>query len=155
MVETGESRQNRSEEAGDLIRNRRHAIVAVISTAIVAASALRTMVTPVPLDGPWLIEPPRQLPQLRPLFIGLSIFFCGFVFWILFWFYKAARDKYERFLVAGFAIGFLLSTIERFVTPVAAANLQFVSTAATLVSLAAALTLFFKLPSKSKIPQPK
>jgi len=156
MANSGGLPQNKSEEQpGGLVRNRRHAIVAVISTAIVFVSAFRTVVAGAPHHGPWVIEPPRQWPQLRPLFIGLSIFFSAFVVWILFWLYRAARTKYERFLVAGFAIGFLLSTIERFVPEVAAANLRFVSMAAMLVSLAAALTLFFRLPSKSKIPQPK
>jgi hypothetical protein len=87
--------------------------------------------------------------------MGLTVFFWGFVLWILFWFYRAARDRYERFLVGGFAIGFLLSIVERFVSPLAATNLEFASIGALSVSFAAALTLFFKLPLTSKISDPQ
>jgi len=89
-----------------------------------------------------LIEPLPQWHQLRPLFIGLTIWVWAFMFWILFWFYKAARGKYERFMVAAFAVGFVLSTVEPFVSRQAAANLQFIGTGASLLSLAAALMLF-------------
>jgi len=75
------------------------------------------------------------------LFIGLTIWVWAFMLWILYWFYKAARGKYERFMVAAFAVGFALSTVEPFVSRRAAANLQFVGTGASLLSLAAALSL--------------
>ena len=125
----------------------------MILTAIIAASAFRTTLQPVRLTSPWLFEPSYGLPHLRLLFIGLSVFFWGFVLWILFWFYRAARGKYERFLVASFATGFVLSTIERFVPQQIAVNMQYVSTAAALVSLVSAMTILFTLQSKATMPE--
>ena len=81
------------EHTSGVIRNKRHAIVAVILTGIIAASALRTTLQRMRVTGPWLFEPISGVPHLRPLFIGLSVFFWGFVLWILFWFYRAARGK--------------------------------------------------------------
>jgi uncharacterized BrkB/YihY/UPF0761 family membrane protein len=141
------------EHTSGLIRNKRHAIIAVILTAIIAASALHTTLQPVWITSPWLLEPIDGLPYLRLLFIGLSVFFWGFVLWILFWFYKAARGKYERFLVASFATGFVLSTIERFMPLQIAVNMQCVSTAAALVSLVSAMTILFTMPSKATMPE--
>jgi uncharacterized BrkB/YihY/UPF0761 family membrane protein len=141
------------EHTSGLIRNKRHAIIAVILTAIIAASALRTTLQPVRITSPWLFEPIYGFPHLRLLFIGLSVFFWGFVLWILFWFYRAARGKYERFLVASFATGFVLSTIERFMPLQIAVNMQYVSTAAALVSLVSAMTILFTLPSKATMPE--
>src|SRR5512140_1980115 len=92
-----------------LIRNRRYAIIAAILTAIVAISGLRATVNPVPYRERWLFVPMGGLPHLRPLFIGLSVFYWVFGLWILFWFYRAARGKYERFLVGSFALAFVLS----------------------------------------------
>jgi hypothetical protein len=137
------------EHTSRLIRNKRHAIIAMILTAIVAASALRTTLQPMRLTSPWLFEPIYGLPHLRLLFIGLSVFFWVFVLWILFWFYKAARGKYEHFLLVSFAIGFVLSIVERFMSPLIAANMQYLSTAAALVSLVSAMTILFTLPSKT------
>src|SRR5512133_2391459 len=82
-----------------LIRNRRYAFVAAIWTGTVALSGLRTALTPTPYRERWLFTPMLGLPHLRPLFIALSVFYWLFVLWILFWFYQAARGKYERFLV--------------------------------------------------------
>jgi len=65
--------------------------------------------------------------------------------WILFWFYRAARGKYEKFLVAAFSVSFVLSTVEPFVLPQTAADLQFIGTGASFVALAAALTLFMRI----------
>lgn len=136
-----------------LIRNKRHAIIAVVFTAIIAASALRTTLQPMRLTSPWLFEPIYGLPHLRLLFIGLSVFFWLFVLWILFWFYRAARGKYERFLLASFATGFVLSTIERFMSLPITANMQYLSTAAALVSLVSAMTILFTLPSDTTMPE--
>jgi len=136
-----------------LIKTRRHAIVAVILTAIVTASALRAALQPARHTSPWLFEPISGLPHLRPLFIGLSVFYWVFVLWIAFWFYRAARVKYERFLLASFAIGYVLSVIEHFMPPRVAANVQFLSTAAAFVSFVAAMTILFTLPSKTTTPQ--
>jgi hypothetical protein len=85
------------------------------------------------------------------LFIGFTIWVWVFVLWILFWFYRAARGKYERFLVAAFAVSFILSTVEPFVPPQAAADLQFIGTGASLVALAAALTLFVNIQSGTQV----
>jgi hypothetical protein len=98
----------------------------------------------------WLIEPLPQWPDLRPIFIALSIFCWVFVLWILFWFYKAARSKYERFLVAAFAISFALNMVKPFVSRELAVHLHLISTAASLVALAAALTLFLKLENRTQ-----
>jgi len=136
-----------------VIQNRRHAIIAVILTAVIAASALRSTLQPVRLNNPWLFEPLYGLPRLKPLFIGLSVFFWCFVLWIVFWFYRAARGKYERFLLGSFAVGFILSVVERFTPPQVAANMQFLGTAASLVSLAAAIMLLYTLPAKTTTPQ--
>jgi uncharacterized BrkB/YihY/UPF0761 family membrane protein len=141
------------EHTSGLIRNKRHAIIAVILTAIIAASGLRATLQPMRLTSPWLFEPLYGLPHLRLLFIGLSVFFWVFVLWILFWFYRAARGKYERFLLASFATGFVLSTIERFMSLHIAANMQYFSTAAALVSLVSAMTILFTLPSKTTMPE--
>jgi hypothetical protein len=81
------------------------------------------------------------------------VFFWGFVFWILFWFYRAARGKYERFLLASFATGFVLSTIGRFMPFLIAAHMQYLSTAAALVSLVSAMTILFTWPTKTTIPE--
>jgi uncharacterized BrkB/YihY/UPF0761 family membrane protein len=141
------------EHTSGLVRNKRYAIISVILTAIIAASALRTTLQPMRLTSPWLVEPSYGLPHLRLLFIGLSVFFWGYVLWILFWFYRAARGKYERLLVASFATGFVLSTIERFMPQQIAVNMQYVSTAAALVSLVSAMTILFTLPSKATMPE--
>ena len=85
--------------------------------------------------------------------MGLSMFFWGFVLWILFWFYRAARGKYERFLVASFATGFVLSTVDRFMPQQIAVNMQYASSAALLVSLVSATTILFTLPSKASMPE--
>ena|ERR1035437_10803264 len=135
-----------------LIRNKRDASAAVILTAIIAALALHTTLRPVRLTSPWTFERLYGLPHLaRPLLIGLSVFFWAFVLWILFWFYKAARGKYERLLVGSCAIGFVLSIIKRFMSPQIAANVQFISTAAAFVALVAALALLFTLPPKTMV----
>jgi peptidoglycan/LPS O-acetylase OafA/YrhL len=105
------------------------------------------------LTSPWVFDRVYGLPHLRPLIIALSVFFWGFVLWIVFWAYRAARGKYERFLFASFAIGFVLGVIGRFMPPQIAANMQFLSTAAALVSLAAAVTLLFTLPANTTTPQ--
>jgi hypothetical protein len=141
------------EHTGGLIRNRRHAIVAVICTAIVAASRLRTTLKPVRFHSRWLFEPINGLPHLKPLFIGLSLFCWAFVLWIVFWFYRAARGKYERFMLGAFTIAFVLTIIEGFMPPVFAANIQFVSTGAAFVSFAAAMTLLFISPTKDTTSQ--
>ena len=126
----------------------------MILTAINTASAIRTTLQPVRLTtNPWLFEPSYGLPHLRLLFVGLSVFFWGFVLWILFWFYRAARGKHERFLVASFATGFVLSTIGRFMPQQIAVNMQYVSTAALLMSLVSAMTILFTLPSKATMPE--
>ena len=141
------------EHTGGVIRNKRHAILAVVLTAIIAASALRSAFKPVRFTGRWLFEPIYGLPHLRPLFIGLSLFYWCFVLWIVFWFWRAARGKYERFLLASFTIGYVLSIIERFMPPLVAANMQYLSTAAALVSFTAAITLLFALPDKNTASQ--
>jgi len=135
------------EHTTGLIRNKRHALIAVILTAIIAASALRSTMQPMRLRSPWLFEPIYGLPHHKLLFIGLSGFFWVYVLWIVFWFYRAARGKYERFLLASFAAGFILSTIERFMSPLRAANMQYLCTAAALVSLVSAMAILFTLPS--------
>ena len=100
--------------------------------------------------SPWVFERLYGLPQVtRPSVIGVSVFFWALVFWTLFWFYRAACGKYERFLVASFALGFAFSVIRHFVSPQIAVNVQFLATAAALVSFVAALTLLFTLPAKT------
>jgi uncharacterized BrkB/YihY/UPF0761 family membrane protein len=141
------------EHRSGLVRNKRDATIAVILTAIIAASSLRTTLQPMRLTGPWLFEPIYGLPHLGRLSIGLSLFFWGFVLWILFWFYRAARGKYEQLLLASFVTGFVFSTIERFMPLQIAANMQYISTAAALVSLVAAITILFTLPTKTTMPQ--
>jgi len=46
-----------------------------------------------------------------------------------------------------------LSTIERFMPLQIAANMQYLSTAAALVSLGAAMTILFTLTTKTTVPQ--
>ncbi len=141
------------EHTSGVIRTRRHAIIVVILTGTIAASALRSTLQPMRVARPWLFEPISGLPQLRLLFIGLSVFFWGFVLWILFWFYRAARGKYELFLLASFAAGFVLSTIGRFMPFLIAANMRYLSTAAALVSLASAMAILFTWPTKTTMPE--
>jgi hypothetical protein len=142
---TSESPQHKKEDrtGRGLIHNRRDAIVASVLTLVVLGSTLRSMMMRPPHD-PWFFARQSGLPV--PLLIGLSLFFWAFVCWILFWFYRAARDKYERLLVGGFAIGFLLSIFERFV-PSTRIGLEPASATAFLASFAAALTLLVKLTS--------
>ena len=85
--------------------------------------------------------------------IGLSVFFWVFTLWVLFWFYRAAREKYEQFLVGAFAAAFVLGVVRRFVPSAIAANLQLLRTAAAIISFAAAMTLLFRLPSENPISQ--
>jgi len=135
-----------------LIRSRRGASAAVILTVAVAALELHITFQPVRLASPWTLERLYGLSRLgRPVFIGLSVFFWAWALWVLFWFYKAARGKYERFLVGSFAIGFVLSVIKRFMSPQVAANVQFLSTAAALLSLVSAMVLLFTLPPKTTV----
>jgi hypothetical protein len=131
-----------------VIRNKRHAIIAVVLTSVVAVSALHSTLQPMRRASPWLFEPIYGLPHLRGLFIGLSVFFWGYVLWILFWFYRAARGKYERLLLASCAAGFVLSTIEHFMPPQIAANMRYLSTTAALVSLVAATAILFTLTTR-------
>src|SRR5438445_10547370 len=87
-----------------LISNRRDAIVAVVITSIVLASAFRSAITRAP-QSRWLFEPINHSHLFgKPASIALSIFFWCVVAWGLSWFYRAARDKHERFLGAGFAL---------------------------------------------------
>jgi hypothetical protein len=92
--------------------------------------------------------------SLDPI-VGLSLFFWGFVLWILFCFYRAARNRYERFLIGGSAVGFLLGIVEGFLPSGARIELEPASIAGFLISFAAAMTLLFKLPLKTGAPQPK
>jgi hypothetical protein len=77
--------------------------------------------------------------------IALSVFFWCFVAWILFWFYRAARDKNERFLVGGLAIGYMLGVIGGFLSPSAQINLEFASIAAFLVAFASSMKVLANL----------
>ena len=129
-----------------LIRNRRAAFFALFLILILLGSDIRTIILRVP-HRLWLIEPPHQLSQLRSAFVGLDVFFWVFALWILFWCYRAARHKYERFLVAGAGISLVLSAGEAFLPSLAAANAQLVSCASLSISFAAALRLVFMLPS--------
>jgi len=140
-----------AEHTNGLIRNKRHAAIAVVLAAVVATSALRNTLQPMRRTSPWLFNPIYALPHLTPLFVGLSAFFWGFVLWILFWLYRSARGKYERLLLASFAAGFILSTIERFMPVQIATNMQYLSTAAALVSFVAAMTILFTLPTRTTV----
>lgn len=145
---------SRVNSTSGVIRNSRDASVAVLFAAIIAASALHATIQPVRLTSPWVFERLYGLSQVsRPFLIGLSLFFWAFVLWILFWFYKAAREKYERLLMASFAVGFVLSVIKHFVSPHVAAKVQFLSTAAALVSLVAAIALLFTLRQETTTPR--
>lgn len=135
-----------------LIRSRRYASAAVIFSAAVAALELHITFQPVRLTSPWTFDRLYGLSQLgRPLLIGLSLFFWAWVLWVLFWLYKASRGKCERLLVGSFAIGFVLSVTKRFMSPQIAANVQFLSVAAALVSLGSAIVLLFTLPPKTTV----
>jgi hypothetical protein len=136
-----------------LIGNKRDAIIAVILTAIIAASALRGAWRPMRHSSPWLFDTAYGLPRLTPLLIGLSVFFWVYLLWILFWFYRAARGKYERFLLASFATGFVFSTIKGFMPVHIAVNMQYLSTAASLLSLVSAATILVTLLSKATMPE--
>ena len=135
-----------TDQSAGLIRKRSHAVTAVLCTLVVSASNIRGVIRHTPHYERWLlIEPLPQWHQFRPLFIGFTIWVWLFVLWILFWFYKAARLKHERFLVAAFAVSFVLSTIKPFVAREAAADLQIAATGASLLALAAALVLFLQI----------
>jgi hypothetical protein len=135
-----------TDQAAGLIRKRSHAVTAVLCTLVVFASNIRGSIRHTPHYERWLfIEPLPQWHQFRPLFIGFTIWVWVFVLWILFWFYRAARGKYERFLVAAYAVSFVLSTVEPFVPREAATDLQIATTGASLLALAAALILFLQI----------
>jgi uncharacterized membrane protein len=155
MANTDESPEGRSEiQSSGLVLNRRYAIVAATLTFIVLVSALRSIVMQAPRHR-WLLEPPWQSHQLTPLVVGFSFFFWGFTLWILFCFYRAARNRYERLLVGGSAVGFLLGIVEGFLPSGARIELEPASIAGFLVSFAAAMTLLVKLPSATGTPRPK
>jgi hypothetical protein len=127
-----------------LISNRREAVVAVLITTIVLASAFRSAVAGKP-QSRWLFKTINHSYLFgRPASIALSVFLWFFVGWILFWFYRAGRDKNERFLVGGFAVGFVLGIIGGFLSRSAQINLEFASTAAFLVSFASSLKILAK-----------
>jgi hypothetical protein len=152
MEDTEKSPEDKGEDqSAGLIINRRYAIVAVVATLIVLGSALRSFLMRAPRER-WLFEPPFQSHQLRPLTVGISFFFWGFVLWILFCFYRAARNRYERFLIGASAVGFLLGIIEGFVPSETRVQLEPASIAAYLISFAAAVTLLIKLSSKTETP---
>lgn len=65
--------------------------------------------------------------------------------------YRAARDKNERFVLGGFAVGYVLGVVGGFLPVSAQINLEFASTAAHLVSFASSLTILKKLSSENKI----
>ena len=135
-----------NEHSDGVIRNRRHAIIAVILTAIIAVSGLRATLRPVPLQSPWLFEPIYGLPRLKPIFIGLSVFYWAFGLWIVFWFYKAARGKHEQFLLASLIVAFVLDVVGHFMRPEIRAQLEYVSTAAAFMSLVAAVVILATFP---------
>jgi uncharacterized BrkB/YihY/UPF0761 family membrane protein len=142
----------RADHTTGLIQRKRDASAAVIFTAAVAALELHITFQPVRLTSPWTFERLYGLSRLgRPVLIGLSVFFWAWVLWVLFWLYKASHGKYERLLVGSFAISFVLSVIKRFMSPQIAANVQFLSTGAALVSLVSAMVLLFTLPSKTTV----
>ena len=152
MSNTDESPPEADEnKATGLIQNRRDGIIAAVLTLAVLSSTLRSIVTGHPHNA-WLFEPPKSGP-LVPLLVGLSLFYWAFVSWILFWFYRGAQNKYERLLVASFAIGFVLSIVEGFVPQALGINLELPSAAAFFISCLAALTLVGKFSSK-RLPQP-
>ncbi len=133
-----------------LIQSRRHAIIALIITFIVLASAFRSAVERVPQHR-WLFEPMNHSYVFgKPACITLSIFFWCFVAWILFSFYRNTRDKNERFVVGGFAIGYILGVIGGFLPLTAQFNIELASIAAFLVSFASTLTILKTLSSDSK-----
>jgi hypothetical protein len=134
-----------------LIRNRRHAIVAVLVSFTVLASAFHSAIRRAPQNR-WLFEPMSHSYLFgTPASIVLSIIYWCFVVWILFWFYKAASDRNERFLVVGFAIGYVLSVISGFLPLSIQTNFQFASIPAFLVSFASSVTVLTKLSSGNKI----
>jgi hypothetical protein len=154
MANTDESPEDRSgDQTSGLILNKRYAITAAILTFVILASALRSSLMQASRHR-WLLEPPWQSHQLTPLAVGFSFFFWGFTLWILFCFYRGARNRYERFLVGGSAVGFLLGIVEGFLPSAARIELEPASIAGFLVSFAAAMTLLFKLPSKTRASQP-
>lgn len=149
MAKEEESESNgREAPQRGLISNRREAIVAVVITSIVLVSAFRSAVARVS-HSHWLFEPIRQSYLFgRSASIALSIFFWCFVAWILFWFYRATHDKNERFLVGGFAVGYVSGVIGGFLSPFAQRNLGFVTIAAFLVSFASSVTVLTKVSSR-------
>lgn len=133
-----------------LIQTKRHAIIAVIITVIVLTSAFRSAVARIPQHR-WLFEPMNHSYVFgKPACITLSIFFWCFVAWMLFSFYRNTRDKNERFVVGGFAIGYILGVIGGFLPLTAQLNVELASIAAFLISLASTLTILSKLSSDSK-----
>lgn len=150
LPEEKETKSNGRAGPRGLISNRREALVPVLITTIVLASAFRSAVTRAP-ESRWLFEPINHSYLFgKPASIALSVFFWCFVAWILFWFYRAARDKNERFLVGGFAIGYVLSLIGGFLSPLAQTNLEFASIAAFLVSFASSLTVLAKCSRRTR-----
>ena len=130
-----------------LIHSRRHAIIAVVITLVFLTSATRSGVTRAPQNR-WLFQPVNHSYLFgKPACIALSIFFWCFVAWILFWLYTAARDRNERFMVGGFAIGYVLEVIDGFLPVSAQINLEFASIAALLVSFASSLASLKNLSS--------
>jgi hypothetical protein len=144
--EASESDESDGSQRG-LIHSRRHAVIAVLITLVALASAFRSAVTRAPQNR-WLFQPVNDSYLFgKPACIALSIFFWCFVAWILFWLYRATRDKNERFMVGGFAIGYVLGVIGGFLHVSAQINLEFASIAALLVSFASSLAILKNLSS--------
>src|SRR5579864_6050247 len=141
MANTDESSQQGDNQAQvvELIHNRRDAMVATVLTLLILGSTVRSVVIRTAHD-PWLIRPPSS-GLLRPLFIGFSFFFWAFVLWILFWFHRAARDRYQRLLISSFAIGFIVSIVQHFAPLPVRTALEPATVGAFLMSFVLALTL--------------
>ena len=128
-----------------LIRSTSQAIIAVILTFMVLTSAFHSVVSRAPRN-PWLFEPVAHSYLFgKPACIVLSIFYWCSVAWILFWFYKAARDRGERFLVGGFSVGCVAGIISGFLPLSAQISAECASIVAFLFSFASSLTIASKM----------
>jgi MFS family permease len=141
LSEEEQKKSDEREGQRGLITNRREAIAALLITTTILASALYSLLTRAP-HSRWLFGPIDD-PYLfgKSASIAISVLIWCFVAWILFCFYRVARDKHERFLLVGLAAGWMFSLIGGFASPSAQTNLEVAGIVAFLGSFASSLTM--------------
>jgi hypothetical protein len=94
-----------------LIASRRTAFIVLVLTALVGVSTFRSLFLHSPVSPNWL---PMGTMLPRWLNTPFDVAIYGYLLWLCFWFFRAARGK-ERLVVAGWCPGLLLAPLKHFV----------------------------------------